>query len=293
MRLKGGLGNQMFQYALGRVLSLKNKTELVFNTEAYEDKTERPFTHNMPARSYDLDVFNTVGRIAKTSEIPWLYRMYGKGNLMLIVDAVRRRIFRHKAQEIYFEKFNPALLTLGPSAYIDGFFQTPKYMIGYEDIIRKDFTLTHAPAQNIKNCAEEISNTNSLCIHVRRGDYVGNAYHEVVNMEYYKKGIEIVSQKTNPETIYVFSDDISWCKEHMKFDLPTVFVDDTYAGIKGEGHMYLMSNCKNFIIANSSFSWWAAWLSNNPDKIVICPKQWFGDVSIDTSDLIPKSWIRI
>ncbi len=293
LRLKGGLGNQMFQYALGRVLSIKNKTELVFNIEAYEDVSERPFKGNFAIRTYDLDVFNIEGRIAKKNEIPFLYRMYFKGSLMLLIDAIRRRIFKHKAQELCIQKFNPKMLGSGPDTYVDGFFQSPKYFIGFEDVIKKDFTLKNPPSFNIQNLANEIGNTNSLCIHVRRGDYVGNKYHEVVDNEYYKKGIEYISSKTVIEKIHVFSDDIDWCRENLAFKIPAMFVDDGYAGSKGEGHMFLMSQCHYFIIANSSFSWWGAWLSNYENKIVVCPKQWFTDASIDTNDLMPKDWIRM
>ena len=114
-----------------------------------------------------------------------------------------------------------------------------------------------------------------------------------VNDEYYLRGIDYISKKTPIEKIYVFSDDANWCKENIKFEFPTMYVDDEYAGMKGEGHMYLMSKCRNFVIANSSFSWWGAWLSSYENKIVVCPKQWFGDVSIDTNDLIPEDWKRI
>jgi hypothetical protein len=294
MRLKGGLGNQMFQYALGRVLSIKNNTKLAFNIEAYLDQTSRPFKGNMMAsRNFDLDVFNIVGRIAKKNEIPFLYRMYGKGKIMLILDAVRRRIFKHKAQELYFEKFNPKMLELGPNSYIDGFFQSPKYFAGFEDVIRKDFTLKNPLPEHIQKLSEEIQAINSVCIHVRRGDFVGNKDHEVVTLEYYQKGIDYISKKVPIEKIYVFSDDIEWCKNNITSSFPAAFVDSEYAGVKGEAHMFLMSKCKHFVIANSSFAWWAVWLSSSKEKIVVAPKHWFTDTSIDTSDLTPEEWIRI
>lgn len=293
VRLKGGLGNQMFQYALGRVLSIKNNTELLFNIEAYEDKTPRPFKNAMPVRDLQLDVFTIAGRVAQKSEIPWLYRMYGKGAFMLCIDAVRRRIFRHNAQELSFRPFTPRMLELGSNSYLDGFFQSPKYFEGYELIIRNDFTLKNIPGEAIRVLAEEISKHNSVCVHLRRGDYVGNKAHEVVGMEYYKEGITYLGKNTAIEKIYVFSDDIEWCKNNLIFEFPTTFVGQEYVGHKDEGHMYLMSRCRHFIIANSSFSWWAAWLAECKEKIVVCPKQWFPDGSINTSDLLPEGWIRI
>ncbi len=294
VRLKGGLGNQMFQYALGRVLAIKNNTELVFNIEAYNDQILRPFKGgSMAIRSFDLDVFNIYGRIAKKEEIPFIYRMYGKGKLMLIFDAVRRRIFKHKAQELYAQRFNPKMLKLDGESYIDGFFQSPKYWQGYEDIIRKDFTLKNKLSQNILDLALEIKNTDSLCMHVRRGDFVGNKFHEIVGSDYYQKALNILESKTTIGKIFVFSDDIEWCKDNMKFNYPVFFVDDSYLGVKDEGHLYLMSMCKNFIIPNSTFSWWGSWLSENKNKIVICPKEWNRDTNADMGDLIMDDWIRI
>lgn len=293
VRLKGGLGNQMFQYALGRVLSIKYNVPLVFNIDAYLDQTPRPFKTSMPMRELQLDVFNITGRIAKKNEIPLLYRMYGKGRLMLIVDAVRRRIFRHKAQELYFEKFNPHMLELGPNSYLDGFFQSPKYFIGFEEIIRKDFTLKNSFAQNIQDLAEEILKTDSLCMHVRRGDFIGNLDQEVVGKDYYRNAVDHISKSKKIDKIYIFSDDIAWCENNLKFDFPMMFIGPEYLGTKDVGNLFLMSCCKNFIIPNSSFAWWAVWLNTNKDKIVIAPKLWFPNNMYDTSDLVPEEWIRM
>jgi len=162
-----------------------------------------------------------------------------------------------------------------------------------EDIIRKDFTLKEDLSINIKNLMEVIEKENSLCIHVRRGDYIGNSSYDVIEKEYYDKSIEKVNSLTKIDRIYVFSDDIKWCEENMRFDFPIIFVGEEYRGKKEEGHMILMSKCKNFIIPNSSFAWWGAWLCENKNKIVICPKQWFNDEHINTDDLIPKEWIKI
>jgi hypothetical protein len=293
VRLQGGMGNQMFQYALGRVLSIKNNTELIFNIESYLDKTPRPFKDSMVIRDYALNVFNISSRIASKKEIPFIYRMYGKGRLMIFIDAIRRRILEHRGHEIDFQKFNPKLFELGPNSYIDGFFQSPKYFEEFESVIRKDFTLRQELPENIKILSNEISGNNSLCIHVRRGDFVGNAYHDVVDNQYYKNGIDYISKRTKIDKIYIFSDDIKWCQNNMSFPFETMYVGDEYAGEHGEYHMFLMSVCKNFIIPNSTFSWWGAWLALNLDKIVVAPKQWFRDNSIDTSDLIPDNWVRI
>lgn len=267
IRLKGGLGNQMFQYALGRALSLQQRVPLSLDTSFY-------VTALYPKRQYNLDVFNVQ---ADVSNKLWKSLFY--------------RLFRSK-KEMGFN-FNKNIVSVSSSVYLDGYFQSPKYFAGFEEVIRKDFTLKNPVVPNIQKLAEEISSTNSLCIHVRRGDYVGNKNHDVVDIEYYKNGFDYISQKTKLDKIYVFSDEIKWCEDNLRFEIPVIFVGDEYKGQKDEWHMYLMSKCKHFVIANSSFSWWASWLSDNKYKIVVAPKKWFADATIDTSDLIPKEWIRI
>jgi len=286
VRLKGGLGNQMFEYALGRVLSLKNNTELLLDLSFL--KRNLP---NITKRSFDLDVFNIKAKIADTSEIPFYFKFPPNNTFRKLAETLRKT-FHIRGQERGFS-FDPSVLSLSGDVCLDGYWQSPKYFGGFEEVIRNDFTLKNEPAQNIKALADEISKTNSLCIHVRRGDYVANAFHEVVNNEYYQRGIQYIKGKSPIERIYVFSDDIGWCKDNLTFEFPVVFVEESYAGEKGEGHMYLMSLCQNFIIANSSFSWWAAWLSTRENKIVICPQQWFADPVMDSSDLIPREWVRI
>lgn len=286
VRLKGGLGNQMFQYALGRVLVSKNNTELKLDTSFYNLNLR-----GVTKRGYDLDVFNISGEIAHKSDIPFFHRLYNNKVVISLLWVVRK-IFKNKGLEKSFN-FDPSVFDIGKNVYLEGYWQSPKYFNSFEDVIRKDFTLKNPPTKNIQDLAKEISNTKALCIHVRRGDYVGNKSHEVVNNEYYERGVSLVSEKMNIEKIYVFSDDIAWCENNLKFKFPITFVSNEYAGDKGEGHMYLMRKCKSFIIANSSFSWWAAWLSYDKEKIVVCPEQWFPDASINTSDLIPKEWIRI
>ncbi|OGI65818.1 hypothetical protein A3A95_01330 [Candidatus Nomurabacteria bacterium RIFCSPLOWO2_01_FULL_39_18] len=271
VRLKGGIGNQMFQYALGRVLALKNNTGLELDTSFLNLNLT-----TVTKRNFSLDVFNIEAKIIESSYLVMLFR----------------RIFQRKGREKTFN-FDKKILSIGSDVSLDGYWHSPKYFAGFEDVIRKDFTPKNPPVQNIQNLMDEIRNQNSLCIHVRREDYVGNKYYEVINSEYYERGIEYISSKTALEKIYVFSDDIDWCRGNLSFKLPTMFVGDEYAGLKNEGHMYLMSKCRNFIIANSSFSWWGAWLSSYKDKIVVCPKQWFGDASRDTSDLIPEDWIPL
>lgn len=291
VRLQGGMGNQMFQYALGRVLAIKNNVPLGLDLTFLLDRTPMPSYFTF--RDYNLGDFNIEATIVSKKDIPFLYRKYNFGIFMRYIDFIRRRLLSTEGKEKKGYVFDSAILELGPNAYLEGWWQNPTYFENIKDVIRKDFTLKNLPSNNIQILANEISKTNSLCIHVRRGDYVGNKNHEIVDKEYYTKGIEYISKIIRIEKIYVFSDDIEWCKNNFSFDFQTMFVGGEYVGKKDEGHIYLMSLCKNFIITNSSFSWWAAWLGTNPKKIVIAPKQWLPDITVDTNGLIPDNWIKI
>ncbi len=289
-RLSGGMGNQMFQYALGRVLSIKNKTTLGLDLHDLLDRTPRHTGFTF--RNYDLDLFNIQASILSSKEIPWKYRSFGTGTVALLLGKVRRRLLHNKGKEHHVE-VNTSILSLGPNTYLDGYWQSHKYFIGYEDVIRKDFSITASLSNEIQILKKEIQEQSSVCIHIRRGDYVGNAFHEVVKNDYYHTALEILLKKIKVEHLYVFSDDIAWCRDNLTFDQPTTFVGDEYAGERAIGHFALMRACSHFIIPNSSFAWWAAWLGESSEKIVIAPKQWFGDASIETNDRVPLEWIRI
>lgn len=258
VRLKGGLGNQMFQYALGRVLSIKNNTELLLDLNYFKNK-------NFTPREYNLGVFNIKARILQENKIPFLIKYF--------LPILKK-------------------ITWSGNIYLDGYFQSEKYFKEYTDIIRQDFTLKEVSIKS-ESLIKEIKNSNSVCMHIRRGDYVGNTLHPVQDLAYYQNGIKELEKKTNIDKIYVFSDDIVWCKENLKSDRELFFVNREELNISDSEELSIMTNCKYFIVANSSFSWWGAWLSTREEKIVICPKKWFNNESINTNDLIPKEWIRI
>ena len=170
---------------------------------------------------------------------------------------------------------------------IDGFFQSEKYFIHHRDEILKLFEIPENIKHIINKKYKNILEKKTTSLHVRRGDYVRHPnHHPTLGVQYYNDAVSVIGGET---TLVVFSDDINWCKEHLKYK-NTVYIEDEKDYIE----LYLMSLCDNNIIANSSFSWWGAWLNINKNKVVIGPKKWFGSaINHNTDDVIPESWIKL
>lgn len=292
LRLAGGVGNQLFQYALGRTLSIKNNGPLNFDTG--------DFNNNI--RIYSLNNFNISGTIMNDGEIKdiGLPDMINKS----IFGKIKRKIFRtveyfqplHKRKFIIEPHFNfcPDILKIKNSCYLSGVWQSEKYFNNIENIIRKEFTLKNIPTKETEEWIKKIEACDSISLHIRRGDYINNQktnqFHGTCGLNYYEKAIKIISEKIKNPIFFIFSDDIEWAKDNLKINFPIYFVSDKI--IPDYEELIIMSKCKHNIIANSSFSWWGAWLNAFQDKIVIAPKKWF-NVPVDTSDLIPDSWTKI
>lgn len=301
-RLSGGLGNQMFQYATGRALSVLHNTEIKLDVSWYEDI--RPGT---TPRRYQLDIFNITAPLAHKKDIkPFQKESHFEfirniKSLFLVFGIGHRKIYREKHYH-----FDPKLPKLVPPLYLEGYFQSPKYFENISKIIQKEFTLKKGLNGEAKKIAEQIKNRECVSLHVRRADYVSNKstnqFHGTCTPEYYRKAIETLLEKFNTQDpanskklqFFIFSDDTDWVKQNIKIpgsEANIHYVSDL--GFTDYEELTLMSHCKHNVIANSSFSWWGAWLNPNPGKIVIAPKRWFANPKINTGDLMPADWIRI
>lgn len=291
-QLTGGLGNQMFQYALGRALSLKHGTGLLFDT--------RPFDYQQYSdtkRSYELYVFDLPGRVANESElkkwgIPNRFKVLINRYLKLGLDPYPKYYLKERGH-----RFQREILMCPDNHYLSGFWQSEKYFKRIRSTIITDFEGREKKISRLnKSLADRINSTESVSIHVRRTDYVTNSsakvYHGVCSIQYYKKAMNHVEKKVKKPVYFVFSDDPVWAKDNIKSRHKTIYISHN-RGREAHEDIRLMSQCQHNIIANSSFSWWGAWLNQNKDKIVIAPKKWFADKSVDSSDLIPEKWKRI
>ncbi|MDP3792937.1 MAG: alpha-1,2-fucosyltransferase [bacterium] len=279
VKLMGGLGNQLFQYALGRRLALKNKTELFLDISRLE-------SYGKP-RQYSLSHLAIAGSIATNKQLAKLkiinlfdfFKPYGKKSI------IRERGY----------PFDPSVINAPRNVYLDGHWQTEKYFKDIEDTIRRDITIKDPPDKKYLTILDKIRRTNSVSLHVRRTDYLvgkNTSVFTICQLEYYKQALMFIAQKIGIQELFVFSDDIEWANKNISFPCPITFVSDSNFADYQE--LMLMSSCKHNIIANSTFSWWGAWLNNNPQKIVITPKNWFvAAAAIDEKDMIPSTWIKI
>jgi len=285
VKLIGGMGNQLFQYAIGRNLSLIHNTELKLDISLPQKPGERP---------YDLKYFNIQEAFATEEEIKEL-TFLKQSNLGKKIHHLFHK--RPKLPKSYIRKrppgFSPKTLDVPDNIYLDGYWQDERYFEPNADTIRNDLTFRNSQEGENKRLADIISNRQSICIHIRRGDYVDvHIAHGICNLDYYQKCIEAIAKQVKAPTFFVFSDDPQWCKDNLKLDFPTTYVNHN-TGQTAYEDMRLMSQCKHNIIANSSFSWWGAWLNSNPEKIVYAPQKWFGTEKYKDITIVPNSWTSL
>lgn len=286
VKLIGGLGNQMFQYAAGRALAMHHNTPLFLDKTTLEEDAKGAYTQ----RKFELSCFNIDERFASQKELE-LFKD-GKSNRL---QRVVNRLFPQAKSKLTFHEsghiFHSNFFSLPTDTFLIGFWQSEKYFSGIANQIRKDFTLKAPVPSDVKQTLSLINNVNSVSLHVRRGDYVSlksaSEFHGLIGLEHYTKAISFIENKKPGTEIFIFSDDIAWCKENLKFDQMLHFVEHSSGA---EWDMFLMSQCKHNIIANSSFSWWGAWLNTNPEKIVIIPEHWFAGKKSIELDRVAKNW---
>ncbi|EKO3971242.1 alpha-1,2-fucosyltransferase [Vibrio fluvialis] len=281
VKITGGLGNQLFQYATGKALAKKLSCELALDLSFYPTQT---------LRKYELDKFNIEARIATTKEIT----LAGGGND--VVSRLMRKfgltsvIFPQYIKERESIKYVDKIDQCKSGAFLDGYWQNPRYFSQIKSELVQDFlpkAPLSAPALAWKTHIEQSSTPVSL--HVRRGDYVDNAHtnsvHGTCGLDYYRAAVNKVLETVENPTFYVFSDDIEWCKENLGSLGQLVYIDDTQSAIDD---LMLMSFCQHHIIANSTFSWWAAWLGD--DGLTIAPENWFVSLERNNTGIYPESW---
>lgn len=280
-KLSGGLGNQLFQYAAGRSLSRHHNTPLLFDTSDFKEQG---------LRNFDLGFFNTDLQTADQELIESFTNRTVAGKIR---DRIGPLNFRKVYKEPFFH-FDSKFFKLPSNIYLKGYWQSEKYFLPIKEIIKTDLTIKPDIVQKVRSFGEELTDSTSVAVHIRRADYakdVHKEYHGMLEKDYYHNAIQLLIKKNKDVRFYFFSDSINWVKDNFNFP-EAIYVSGEITNTHLED-LYLMSKCSHNIIANSSFSWWGAWLNNNPDKIVIAPKNWFNKGPKDTYDLYPDNWIVI
>lgn len=290
----GGLGNQLFQYACAKAVAIKLGVELKLDISLVNDRTE---SENFTFRDYELGAFNVEDKIATLNEVrQYIPNMYNSSDLSKKLFKIKRIITR---KTFYYEKtkfqFEDRINLIHNNTLIFGYFQTEKYFKSIRHELIDLFSLKEVIDNENALILNQIKNRNAVSIHVRRGDYLKLSFQELDIQNYYSKAIEIIRKKVKDPVFYIFSDDQLWVEENFKqFDIEKVFVKNNIDK-KSFMDLFLMSQCKHNICANSTFSWWGAWLNTYPDKIIIAPKKWFkeGEFEKRTYDLMPPDWLQV
>ena len=276
-KLKGGLGNQLFQYAVGRALALHNKLPLKLDLTVFENYK----LHN----GYRLDQFAIQAGIATENEIINL-----KGGNNVLFSALRKAgLFKRKS---YFKEkrssYFDARVFKNNFVYLDGYWQNELYFSNIREVLLRE--LSPINSMNDLGCdyLEPINKCNSVSLHVRRGDYLNLKNINVLGVDYYMKAVEYIRKSVEKPIFFIFSDDLDWCKKSLGFLDGCIYVDRTQTEIDD---LKLMSFCRHNIIANSSFSWWGAWLNQNPRKTVIAPKDWMLN-DPGSNNVILSDWVK-
>jgi hypothetical protein len=293
-QIHSGLGNQMFQYAAGKALAEKLNVPLKLDISWFEYASSA-----QTPNEYQLHFYKSIQEsFATKEEVNDLIRPSSSGIINRIKHKINRQRPIHRQWDFVEPHFHfyPDFFKATAPVHLTGYWQSEKYFGAIPELIRNVFSVDFVNDHSNEKLLHEIQAVNSVSLHVRRGDMVNNplvvATHGSCDLNYYLSAMAIIENNVSQPHYYIFSDDPEWCRQNLKSDFPVTFVTPN-AGSRAYLDIQLMRNCKHHIIANSSFSWWGAWLNSSRKKQVIAPRKWFATDEKDTSDLIPNDWIRI
>ena len=299
VKLLGGLGNQMFEYALGRRLAIETQHELRFDFRFLDGSTITSTPRNLGLNAFPNLNPRLVAASAEDlalcdkfqSSTP--YKIYNRARKLLALTPAFARSTDHHSLEI-----KPGFLqTNGHLAYVDGLWQNEYWFADVASAVREEFVFPSFASSSASAQASQLAATNSVSLHIRRGDYLTEAeaaqYASVCSLDYYEQAVAKVAALAGANIeVYVFSDDIVWAEQHLKLPYPCVFMANPPEKPAHED-MHLMSLCKHHIIANSTYSWWGAWLGTNPHKAIVAPKMWFPKIKLSSDKMVPADWIKL
>jgi len=288
VKLQGGLGNQMFQYATGYAFSKKFNKTLVLECSFLNRKSKNA-THTY--RQYGLNAFCIS---ASTSDLKYYSRYYPPLSAMeWIFHNIKKILGKNSFLAYNDQNIQNITKTCNP-IYLEGYWQNENYFKPYRDYILREFRPQKCFSPKAKAVLQQIKDNKAVSVHIRRGDYVSNPTYfksfGTCGISYYKVAMNLINKKVDAPHFFVFSDDINWAKSNLT-EKKVTFVDKGNAPWED---IILMTKCRHNIVANSTFSWWGAWLNKNPGKIVIAPKKWFAEEGRNQrQQIVPDEWIKV
>lgn len=289
VRIIGGLGNQMFQYAAGRALSLSRGQTIRVDISDFDGYALH--------QGFELQrIFDCQAQIASAADVRGMlgWRAAPMARRLLARPGFAMLRGRNFVVEPHFNYW-PGIRDVSEDVYLQGYWQSEKYFLGAADAIRADFAFRQPMSEADAAVADRIGRCPAVSLHVRRGDYVSDPKTRAVlgpcSLDYYRAASRYIAGRIDAPAFFVFSDDIPWVRDNLDIGFPCHYIDHN-RGADSFNDMRLMSLCRHHIVANSSFSWWGAWLNPRLDKIVVAPRKWFarGD-RVDS--LFPDSWVTL
>lgn len=292
VNLVGGLGNQMFQYACASALAMQLRMPLKVTRDMFGVYT----FHNGPELDRVFSLELDVARIAELRRMIGLLRVSPVIRRLLASESLQSLRGRNFIKEPHFCYWGGLLERARRGGYLQGYWQSERYFSRHSAIVRSDFVFRQEPNKKNAELIHTMRKSVAVSLHVRRGDYVSNpkthAIHGTCSEEYYLSAIAWMSDRIPTPRFFVFSDDPAWVEANLATHVPNMVIVDHNHGSESFNDMRIMSLCRHHIIANSTFSWWGAWLNPDPKKIVVAPRNWFVN-STDTTDLLPATWIQL
>ncbi len=272
--LRGRAGNQLFQYAAGRALAHRHGVSLGLDISGYGPGSRRCILRRLPIAAKTLNPLPAWLCRGVTGQWPWHYS--------------RQPVYREAGH-----RFDPAFRDLPAACTLFGWFQSEKYFQPIAELIHQEFSLDGLPLDPAtREMERRIGDADAVALHIRRADYLGQPFYEVCTPRYYQNAMRHVGERVADPHFFIFSDDPDWCREHFRG--PTFTLVDLPASQQDPlNDLRLMTLCRHNIIANSSYSWWGAWLNRNPERVVVAPKIWFNRADAVLADKLCAGWASV
>jgi hypothetical protein len=274
VQLRGGLGNQLFQYAFGLALARRRGTRLLLDTRFLEDGTR---DRRDTPRSFQLDAFMLDAHFVDAADVAFLERPS-----RLFLNRVRNRLLEHQ-------------IDIPGSVVLTRYWQSLAPLVAVESRLRGEFRLRVEEPDDpaAREMLDHIRESGAVGIHVRRGDFSGHPLHGILTPEYFIRAVGIMHDRLQHPSYVIFSDDIAWCRTAISWPVPVTCVTCAPAPVDA---FRLLRACRHFILSNSTFGWWAAWLQDDRERTVLAPDRWFADERMNRSmmrNIYPPEWHRL